>query len=65
MAHKALEGEVMNGKHEKIVSKATFLEENNITAEKKLGLQNKKEIPLPPYQEVSESFPPLTIKLLS
>ncbi|MBA3705105.1 MAG: recombinase family protein [Bacteroidetes bacterium] len=43
MVHKALEGEVADGKHEKIVSEAIFLEANNIMAEKKLGLQTKKE----------------------
>jgi site-specific DNA recombinase len=43
MVHKALEGEVMDGKHEKIVSESIFLEANNIIAEKKLGLQTKKE----------------------
>lgn len=45
MVHKALEGEVVDGKHEKIVSEAIFLEANNIMAEKKLGLQTKKERP--------------------
>jgi DNA invertase Pin-like site-specific DNA recombinase len=45
MVHKALEGEVVDGKHEKIVSEAVFLEANNIMAEKKLGLQTKKERP--------------------
>lgn len=45
MVHKALEGEVVDGKHEKIVSAAIFLEANNIMAEKKLGLQTKKERP--------------------
>lgn len=45
MVHKALEGEVVNGNHEKIVSEAIFLEANNIIAEKKLGLQTKKERP--------------------
>jgi len=45
MAHKALEGEVVDGKHEKIVSEALFLEANSIMAEKKLGLQTKKERP--------------------
>ncbi len=43
MAHKALEGEVVDGKHEKLISEAIFLEANNIMAEKKLGLQTKKE----------------------
>ena len=43
MVHKALEGEVVDGKHEKLVSEAIFLEANNIIAEKKLGLQTKKE----------------------
>lgn len=45
MVHKALEGEVITGKHEKLVSEAVFLEANNIMAEKKLGLQTKKERP--------------------
>lgn len=45
MVHKALEGEVVDGKHEKVVSEAVFLEANNIMAEKKLGLQTKKERP--------------------
>ncbi len=43
MVHKALEGEVVDGRHEKVVSEAIFLEANNIMAEKKLGLQTKKE----------------------
>ncbi len=43
LSHKALEGEVVDGKHEKIISEAIFLEANNISAEKKLGLQTKKE----------------------
>lgn len=43
LVHKALEGEVVDGKHEKLVSEAIFLEANNIMAEKKLGLQTKKE----------------------
>ncbi|MBL7920686.1 MAG: recombinase family protein [Bacteroidia bacterium] len=45
MVHKALEGEVVDGKHEKIVSESIFLEANNIMAEKKLGLQTRKERP--------------------
>ncbi len=45
MVHKALEGDVVDGKHEKLVSEAIFLEANNIMAEKKLGLQTKKERP--------------------
>jgi len=43
LAHKALDGEVVNGKHEKLISEAVFLEANNIMAEKKIGLQTKKE----------------------
>lgn len=43
LTHKALEGEVVNGKHEKLISEAIFLEANNIMAEKKIGLQTKKE----------------------
>lgn len=45
LAHKALEGELADGKHEKLISEAIFLEANNIMAEKKLGLQTKKERP--------------------
>lgn len=45
MAHKALEGEIVDGKHEKLVTEALFLEANNIMAERKLGLQTKKERP--------------------
>ncbi len=45
MAHKALEGEVRDGKHEKLVSEAIFLEANNMVARKKVGLQTKKERP--------------------
>jgi site-specific DNA recombinase len=45
MAHKALEGELADGHHEQLVSEAIFLEANNIMAEKKLGLQTKKERP--------------------
>lgn len=45
IAHKALGDEVRDGKHEKLISEAIFLEANNILAEKKLGLQTKKERP--------------------
>jgi site-specific DNA recombinase len=45
LAHKALEGELADGKHEHLVSEAIFLEANNIMAEKKIGLQTKKERP--------------------
>ncbi len=45
MVHKALEGEVLEGKHEKLISKDLFLQVNGILAEKKLGLQTKKERP--------------------
>jgi site-specific DNA recombinase len=45
LAHKALEGEVVEGKHEKLISEQIFLEVNNICAEKKLGLNTKKERP--------------------
>lgn len=45
MVHKAPEGEVADGKHEKVVSEAIFLEANNIIAEKKRGLQTKEESP--------------------
>ena len=45
LVHKALEGDVVDGKHEKLVSESIFLEANNIMAEKKLGLQTKKERP--------------------
>ena len=43
MSHKALEGDVIEGKHEKLISEQLFLEVNNICAEKKLGLQTKVE----------------------
>ena len=43
MCHKALDGEVVDGKHEKLISEAIFLEANNIMAEKKLGVQTKRE----------------------
>ncbi len=46
MVHKALEGAVADGKHEKVVSEAIFLEANNIMAEKKIGLRTtKNELP--------------------
>ncbi|HRG38050.1 MAG TPA: recombinase family protein, partial [Bacteroidia bacterium] len=45
LAHKALEGELVDGKQERLISEAIFLEANNIMAEKKLGLQTKKERP--------------------
>jgi uncharacterized protein YjgD (DUF1641 family) len=45
MVHKALEGEVLEGKHDKLISKDLFLQVNGILAEKKLGLQTKKERP--------------------
>ncbi len=45
MVHKALEGEVLEGRHEKLISKDMFLQVNGILAEKKLGLQTKKERP--------------------
>lgn len=45
MAHKALEGDILDGKHEKLITEELFLEVNNILAEKKLGLQTKKERP--------------------
>jgi len=45
IAHKALEGEVVEGKQEKLISEAVFLDANNIMAEKKSGLQTKKERP--------------------
>lgn len=43
MVHKALEGEVLEGKHEKLISKNMFLQVNGILNEKKLGLQTRKE----------------------
>ena len=43
LVHKALEGEIVDGKHEKLISESLFLEVNNICAEKKLGLQTKIE----------------------
>lgn len=45
LAHKALEGEVVEGQHEKLISESIFLEANNILSEKKRGVQTKKEIP--------------------
>lgn len=45
LSHKALDGEVVDGKHEKLISESMFLQANNILAEKKLGLQTKKERP--------------------
>ncbi len=45
MIHKALEGEVLEGKHEKLITKEMFLKVNGILAEKKLGLQTRKERP--------------------
>lgn len=45
MVHKALEGEVLEGKHEKLITKNMFLQVNGILNEKKLGLQTKKERP--------------------
>jgi DNA invertase Pin-like site-specific DNA recombinase len=45
IAHKALEGEVVQGKHERLISESLFLESNDILTEKKLGLQTKKERP--------------------
>ncbi len=45
MAHKALEGDIVDGKQEKLITEELFLEVNNICAEKKLGLQTKKERP--------------------
>jgi site-specific DNA recombinase len=43
MVHKALEGEVLEGKHEKLITKNMFLTVNGILNEKKLGIQTKKE----------------------
>lgn len=43
MVHKALEGEVLEGKHEKLITKNMFLLVNGILNEKKLGLQTRKE----------------------
>jgi site-specific DNA recombinase len=45
MVHKALEGDVLEGKHEKLVTKEMFLTVNGILNEKKLGLQTRKERP--------------------
>lgn len=45
MVHKALDGAVVDGKHEKVVPEAIFLEANNIIAEKKRGLQTTEESP--------------------
>jgi site-specific DNA recombinase len=43
MVHKALEGDVLEGKHEKLITKNMFLTVNGILNEKKLGLQTRKE----------------------
>jgi site-specific DNA recombinase len=43
MVHKALAGEVLEGKHEKLITKNMFLQVNGIMSEKKLGLQTRKE----------------------
>src|ERR1035437_8395909 len=45
MAHKALLGEVIEGRHEKLISKEIFLHVTQILESKKLGLQTKKESP--------------------
>jgi site-specific DNA recombinase len=45
LAHKALDGDVVDGKHEKLITEELFLDVNNILAEKKLGMQTKKERP--------------------
>ncbi len=45
MVHKALEGEVLEGNHEKLITREMFLKVNGILAEKKLGLQTHKERP--------------------
>ncbi len=43
LAHKALEGKVIDGIHEKLITKEIFLTVNNLLQAKKLGLQTKKE----------------------
>lgn len=43
MAHKALEGQILEGRHEKLISKEMFLHINHILESKRLGLQTKKE----------------------
>ena len=43
MVHKAWEGEVLEGKHEKLITKNMFLTVNGILNEKKFGLQIRKE----------------------
>jgi DNA invertase Pin-like site-specific DNA recombinase len=43
LAHKALEGKVIDGTHEKLITKEIFLTVNNLLQAKKLGLQTKKE----------------------
>jgi DNA invertase Pin-like site-specific DNA recombinase len=45
MAHKALLGEVIEGRHEKLISKEIFLHVTQILESKRLGLQTKKESP--------------------
>lgn len=45
MVHKALEGDVLEGRHERLINKEMFLQVNGILAERKLGLQTKKERP--------------------
>lgn len=43
LAHKALEGKIIEGKQEKLITKEIFLTVNNLLQTKKLGLQTKKE----------------------
>ena len=43
LAHKALEGEIIEGTHEKLITKEIFLHVTNILHSKRLGLQTKKE----------------------
>jgi site-specific DNA recombinase len=45
LAHRSLEGDVLEGNHEKLISESIFLEVNKICSEKKRGLQTKKESP--------------------
>ena len=62
MVHKALEGEVLEGKHEKLITKNIFLQVNGILNEKKLGLQTRrerKEISLKRYALCEACYQPM------
>ena len=45
LTHRSLEGDIIEGNHEKLISESIFLEVNKINSEKKTGLQTKKESP--------------------